>query len=180
MRWFSLAVSVMMLLPANLQAQTPAASHLESYTAWHGPVLFSFEHKGRIVGEQVWTDVDTPRKFSLQLTMELASSPVWLMSFDLRGQSGNWWLEEVMGFLFDPMLDITSDVTDQGYDIFIVEMPGGAGTEPQTEVLMPGSGVSFRLTCFQCHRNGAWDDFMSLVNSITMEEYSYDAPSPAE
>ena len=143
-------------------------------------MLFSFEHRGRVLNEQIWPDIDTPRKFSLQLTMDLASSPVWFMSFDLQGQSGDWWLEEVMGFLFDPLLNITSDVTDQGYDIFIIEMPGGAGTDPQTEVLMPASGTAFRLTCHKCRINGAWDEFMSLVNSITMEEYSCHDPSPAE
>jgi len=150
-----------------LTAQGVMADEPDAF--WYGEprgIALSFVLPGPITSQREWSAVDTPRKFFFELQLDVRGSQVYFQVFDLQDKDGDWWLNEVMGFLFEPETLVSSEVTRNGYDLISIDIPGGAGVYPQTELLLVGDGAAFRFTCIQCRETGALPVILQTLDSF--------------
>ncbi len=159
----SMLTWVLLALPASGQEGAGGES---CYVGFHRHLDYSFRHNGTVTSEQRWEDVRSPRKFSQEVVLDLAGAELRLMVFDLAGETGEWWLSEVMGFLFDPDATVDSDLSAQGYEVYRIHIPGGQGIYPQTEVLLVGPGGAWRMTCIRCEELGALEPLQRIIDSF--------------
>ncbi len=134
----------------------------------HRGLSFTFVHQGEVVSQRSWPEVTAPSKFTMEIVLQQAGAELFLMVFDLNNRSGEWWLSEVMGFLFDPELEITSSLTAQGYETYEIRIPGGQGVYAQTEILLLAPGEAYRFTCYRCDDATTMDALQELVDSFSI------------
>jgi hypothetical protein len=133
----------------------------------HRDVGFSFEIPGTVEHEKSWPEVRNPRKFTLHAVFPAGRTFVYLFVFDLEDQDADWWLSEVVGFLFEPENLVSAGITREGYDYYLLEMPGGGGAPPFTEALvMTPDRLALRFTCQDCHRQAAFADLERMLDSL--------------
>lgn len=145
----------------------PALAEEVLFQGQHRTLTFSFVHEGDVVSQRDWPEVESPRKFTMEVVLQQAGAELFLMVFDLHDRTADWWLSEVMGFLFDPGLEVTSGLTAQGYEVYEIRIPGGHGVYAQTEVLLVAPGEAYRFTCYRCAENGALESFGRLLDSFS-------------
>ncbi|MBM4353980.1 MAG: hypothetical protein FJ109_09345 [Deltaproteobacteria bacterium] len=140
------------------------------YSRVHNDIGFSFEIPAGVEHEQTWPAVRNPRKFTLHAVFPAGRTFIYLFVFDLMDQDAGWWLSEVVGFLFEPENLVSSDITREGYDYLLLEMPGGGGTPPFTEALVSTRGrLAFRFTCQDCHQLSASADLDRMLDSLLVD-----------
>lgn len=138
---------------------------------WYGEhrgIGISFLLPGLVMSQREWNGVDSPRKFSFELHLDVKGASVYFQVFDLDDKDGDWWLHEVMGFLFEPETTVSSEVTRTGYEVYCIDIPGGGGVYPQTELLLLGDGAAFRFTCIRCRETGAFPLLMEALDTFEM------------
>ena len=151
-------------------AQENHSQALQNFSHLHRHIDFHVQVPALPVSTQEWPDVSTPRKFSYEAIFELAATRVHLHVYDLMKEDGAWWLEEVMAFLFVPEVKVESALTGSGYELHILDLPGGRGVYPQTEALVSTGHCAFRFICLRCDLPGAREQFLDLVNTIWVLE----------
>lgn len=142
------------------------------FEASHRQLDFSFVHDGEVISQRDWPQVMSPRKFTMEVVLRQAGAELTLMVFDLQERSGDWWLSTVMGFLFQPELEITSGLTAQGYETYEIRIPGGHGVFAQTEVLVIAPAQAYRFTCYNCVDDATIDALHDLVDSFVCSDSS--------
>ena len=140
------------------------------FSAEHGGFQFFCDLPGALLSSRAWPDIDDPRKFSFELVAEAGKTQVFLHVFTLEGRSGDWWLEEVMGFLFQPEVTVRSDTTALGYEAYYLEFPGGHGAYPNTQVLIVAGNRGFRFTCPRCREFDAVRALQETCDSLALVE----------
>ncbi len=178
MRHSALVAALLLLVPAHaLAGDGPVAAAAgmsvpmeppgAPFARDHRGYGFSLEIPGPVEHEQIWPQVHNPRKFTLHAVFPAGRTFVYLFVFDLADRDADWWLSEVVGFLFESENLVSAGITEQGYDYYLLEMPGGGGAPPFTEALiMPPGGLAFRLTCQDCHRQSASAELDRMIDSL--------------
>jgi hypothetical protein len=136
------------------------------YDGFHRGVGYCFRHAGEVVSLREWDEVHSPGKFTQEVVIDWGAAQVFVMVFELGDRDGWWWLTEVMGFLFDPGLEVETEISAEGYEYYRIHHPAGPGAYEQTEVLLPADGAAFRLTCHRCKELGLEEAFSDLVDSF--------------
>jgi hypothetical protein len=131
-----------------------------------GPVRIWFESPAAPASFREWPEVTTPRKFTLEMAFDFPATQVLLHAFNLRGHSGDWWLAEVMAFLFEPEVAVEAGLTDRGDEVYYLTFPGGAGAYESTEALVLSDGAAYRFYCLRCRESGMLPLFERMVNSL--------------
>lgn len=165
-RLLPVLVLICTLSAGTARAEENARKGHTSFRHVHRQADFSLEIPGTVARTEEWPEVSTPRKFSFEAEFEVTAARVYLHLFDLGEKDGAWWLSEVMGFLFEPEVDVEASVTANGYDLYVLDLPGGNGVFPQTEALVHTPRNAFRFICLRCDQPGARDEFRTLVDSL--------------
>jgi len=169
----TLLFMVVVCLTATLSLGQEGKSGQEQSTHFyreHATFGFSFELPGSFLDEEEWKDVKSPRKFTYQVTAESGNTRVYVHVFNLHDKEGDWWLSEVMGFLFEPEVSITTDLTKNGYELILLDFPGGHGVHPDTQALVVVEGCAFRFICPRCHELGGMEGLTLMYDSLDVVE----------
>jgi hypothetical protein len=155
------------LVGGLLVGSSPIATAKENlFQGRHRQLSFSFVHEGELISSQEWPEVSSPNKFTMEIVLRQAGADLTLMVFDLQDQSSEWWLSQVMGFLFDPELTVVSSTSALGYEFYEIQIPGGHGVYAQTEILLLAPGGAYRFTCYRCEDSNAVDSLHRLIDSF--------------
>ncbi len=163
--WSSAIIFLFMVAPLTI-CPPGARAQERWFAANHGSLSFSFLHTGAVVAERQWPLEISPQKFSMEIVLNQGGADMIIMLFPLGDRTGDWWLAEVMGFLFVPEVSVQAQLTQQGYESYVLNIPGGHGVDQQTEMLivMPGAGV--RITCLKCQDAEASEHLSRLADSL--------------
>jgi hypothetical protein len=169
-------------LVSGLLLGPSAAANAEEtfFQGRHRLLSFSFIHEGEVVSLQEWPEVTSPHKFTMEIVLRQAGAELILMVFDLQDQSGEWWLSQVMGFLFDPELSVVSSTSALGYELYEIQILGGQGVYAQTEILLLAPGEAYRFTCYRCENADTIDALYRLVDSFSGSNLSTPAAAYRE
>ena len=163
-----------------LALPTHGAAEESLFKGNHRQLSFSFVHEGEVISQRDWPEVTLPHKFTMEVVLQQAGAELILMVFDLQDRAGDWWLSEVMGFLFEPEVEITSGLTAHGYESYEMRIPGGHGVFAQTEVLLVAPGQAYRFTCHNCVDDGTLDALHRLVDSFVCSSLFAPSEMPPE
>jgi hypothetical protein len=170
MRHFLAVAGILLLMVATL-ATRPSQGLAEErlFAAHHRTFSFSFLYTGNVASKRKWPQEMSPRKFTMEIVLNEAGAEMSIMVFALGDRSTDWWLAEVMGFLFVAEVSGHAALTAQGYESFELSIPGGHGVDQQTELLVAAHGVGFRITCLRCEAAGATEALRRLADSLVCD-----------
>lgn len=127
---------------------------------------FTLESRRPLMEERHWNGVENPRKFIHQMVVEAGDTQVFVQYWPLATRSGHWWIETVMGFLFQPETTVSQDVTSSGYDATWIVIPAGPQADSETNVLVTTPTAAFRFICPDCEAGGGLADLEHIVDSV--------------
>lgn len=152
-------------LAAALPAD-PLTDHSQLILLERPDLGFSLTSRQPLLEERHWDDVLNPRKFIHQIVLQAGSSQLFVQYWPLEEHSSDWWLETVMGFLFQPETTVFSDITSNGYDMTTIFIPGGPQAQPETNVLVVTPHAAFRFICPDCEARKGNEDLAFAVDSL--------------
>jgi hypothetical protein len=153
-------------LPAD-----PVADHSKPVFLERPDLGFSLNSRQPLLEERHWDHVDNPRKFVHQIVLRAGSSQLFVQYWPLEQRSSEWWMEAVMGFLFQPETTVYTDITSNGYDATTIFIPGGPQAQPETNVLVITPRAAFRFICPDCEaRKGSADLAFAVDSLLSLED----------
>ena len=166
----TLSVLIAFLLAASGTVAGEAPEKTETGFFESQAPAFSIATPGAVVRQQSWSEVTNPRKFIYELVVEAGDTSVWMHYWSLKDKDGTWWLEEVMGFIFQPETRVEMDVSAAGYEVYFVEIPAGPGAEEELNALIVTPQGAFRLTCPGCRGRGGLSGFRLMADTLDVLE----------
>jgi len=127
---------------------------------------FRFEFSGSLMDQRDWPEITDPVKFVYEAILKTGQAEVFVTYWTLDGVDGDWWMDNVSAFLFEPENDVSVDVTRNGYDVIFVRMPIGPQAPASIDALVVAPGGAFRFTCMDCDALGGTASLLGAVDSL--------------
>ncbi len=166
----TLWTAVLLLLGISVGAagKTPQPANMTFEV--RGASAFTMTVPGHLVRQQEWQGVTDPRKFIYEVVVEAGDTTVWVHYWPLAKKDGSWWLEEVMGFIFQPETKVEADISGAGHELYFVEIPAGPGAAEEHNALVVTGQGAFRLTCPDCRDRGGLAAFAIIADTLDVLE----------